>query len=552
MVSAGSVIAEHVSMIGRFWNDRRTRTPILVVWVASFGGALHAAVTTYFYLEVGASEADIGFIGFIMSLGALCFSPLCGWSLDVLGPFAPISVTASACALGCFFRGAATSPKGLYLGAAFLGLGVNMWTCVLAHLSNCFDRRQRSSVLSAFAVQETALRLLGKGLFPAGDYFLSHNLGISETLPKFRIHMGICTLFCMFGTAILAAERVSLTCTAPRGKAGAPGAAHATTLDPPFEVMAGAHGHGGCAPEEAAASHSRSWRAHAVMVGALLIQSFSTTVLAVLWPLFLRDRFSFSAAEYGAAAFTASLVATGSTASFPEFERKFGPFFTASACAAAAATSMALGFVVLPGGGPSPSVATGMLPLDGTSTAATEAAVVAREGMALHIALAVALHGTLLTLEPSLKSIFSLSVPPAAQGRSIGLMATIGGIGGMGGNLAGTWLYTTSKGWVGSPFAAGRLPFAAVALLLAVAAAAVGNLEEPRRANPEACLERGEKVAASTAAPPPGAPPATAVRPKAFAEPDGGPSNEAGDNDVDDSSGVCCLQRETSYDLKLD
>ena len=44
------------------WGDYRFRIPLLVIWVASFGGALHAPVTTYFYLEVGASETAIGAI----------------------------------------------------------------------------------------------------------------------------------------------------------------------------------------------------------------------------------------------------------------------------------------------------------------------------------------------------------------------------------------------------------------------------------------------------------------------------------------------------------
>jgi hypothetical protein len=32
------------------------RGPMLVIWGASFGGALHAPVTTFFYLKLGATE----------------------------------------------------------------------------------------------------------------------------------------------------------------------------------------------------------------------------------------------------------------------------------------------------------------------------------------------------------------------------------------------------------------------------------------------------------------------------------------------------------------
>lgn len=94
MAGLASIVHEQVFMARCFWADRRTRTPILIIWVASFGGALHASVTTYFYLEVGASEIEIGYIGFLMSLGAMVLSPLAGYVLDTYGPFAPIFVTA--------------------------------------------------------------------------------------------------------------------------------------------------------------------------------------------------------------------------------------------------------------------------------------------------------------------------------------------------------------------------------------------------------------------------------------------------------------------------
>ena len=76
MVALSAVLADQLLTVLAFWGDRRTKTPILIIWVASFGGALHAAVTSYYYLEIGASEIDIGYIGFIMSLG-FAMAPLC-------------------------------------------------------------------------------------------------------------------------------------------------------------------------------------------------------------------------------------------------------------------------------------------------------------------------------------------------------------------------------------------------------------------------------------------------------------------------------------------
>jgi hypothetical protein len=54
---------------------------------------------------------------------------------------------------------------------------------------------------------------------------------------------------------------------------------------------------------------------------ALLIQSISTTFLAVLWPLLSKDLFSLSAHKFGIITFISSIVSTGAMASFPIVER---------------------------------------------------------------------------------------------------------------------------------------------------------------------------------------------------------------------------------------
>ena len=72
----------HFDLLLMFWRDKAFRAPMLVIWVASFGGALHAPVTTYFYLEVGATATDIGWMGFTATLGGLVHAPFYGWLLD--------------------------------------------------------------------------------------------------------------------------------------------------------------------------------------------------------------------------------------------------------------------------------------------------------------------------------------------------------------------------------------------------------------------------------------------------------------------------------------
>ena len=73
------VLADHSDLLLELWRDDRFRTPMLVIWVASFGGALHAPVSTFYYMAIGASETDLGAIGVMMSLSSLVLSPLYGW-----------------------------------------------------------------------------------------------------------------------------------------------------------------------------------------------------------------------------------------------------------------------------------------------------------------------------------------------------------------------------------------------------------------------------------------------------------------------------------------
>lgn len=59
-----------------FWRNPMFRYPLVVVWVASIGGALHEPVVTFFYLKVGATEMDIGMLGLVKTIGTLVLAPL--------------------------------------------------------------------------------------------------------------------------------------------------------------------------------------------------------------------------------------------------------------------------------------------------------------------------------------------------------------------------------------------------------------------------------------------------------------------------------------------
>ena len=47
-------------LAARFCSAPVLRLPVLLLWVAVFGGSLHAPCTTFFYLSVGASQEQVG------------------------------------------------------------------------------------------------------------------------------------------------------------------------------------------------------------------------------------------------------------------------------------------------------------------------------------------------------------------------------------------------------------------------------------------------------------------------------------------------------------
>eukprot|EP01052_Picozoa_sp_SAG31_P006290 SAG31_NODE_287_length_18430_cov_8.127544_15_plen_171_part_00 len=67
--------------------------------------------------------------------------------------------------------------------------------------------------------------------------------------------------------------------------------------------------------------------------------------------------------------------------------------------------------------------------------------VAAAVTVAWHITLALFMFVSLAALEPSLKSLASLQLPPRLQGSSFGGLAALSALGGVIGNLAGTRLY---------------------------------------------------------------------------------------------------------------
>jgi MFS family permease len=196
IMTISSLIHSQLSTLHLFLSTPSTRTPTILLLIASFGSSLHHPVTTFFYLAViGESAAvSIGTLGFIQGLGGTVGGPIVGWALDKFGPWIPIVVTATACSLGCLWRGFAKNLAHLQMGAVLNGVGVNLWTVVLGHLVKSFPPSKRSEVFSGIGIQLAVVQICGKALFPLIEYTLKNVVGISEDLLRYRLQW-VCALY---------------------------------------------------------------------------------------------------------------------------------------------------------------------------------------------------------------------------------------------------------------------------------------------------------------------------------------------------------------------
>ncbi|KAL9190488.1 hypothetical protein ACHAXT_007699 [Thalassiosira profunda] len=625
--SLRAILSSQRHTLRLFLSNPRTRTPITVLYVASFGGALHHAVTTYYYLAIGANEMDIGQLGFIMSVGALVGSPISGLALDKYGPWIPISVTAGCCAWGCLWRGMASGLASLRAGAILLGVGVNLWTVVLGHLAKSFPASMRSEVLSGFGVQTTLVQLAGKGVFPFVEYALHRMVGMEDALKRYRIHMGLCTFFCFYGTFALFWDRrnvqqqqigdkvkymhkhsdivdelevedgsdmnngrqfeeVELTSTSSvngdsvhslsmseRGESFADNSREASLIDetePKGEPEATPQT---ASAEEGSSSNPRRANRHLVttlvLTLALLLQAVSTTVLTVLWPLLAHDRFDLSAHVFGVLTFVSSVASTGAVAAFPVVERwekvggrvrcaGWGFGLGAVLCALFCVCSFGDYWSEVEGdfigtAGDVMEVEASANRLLGGGESGAIQQLHWRKRFLLHALSAMALQSALFFLEPSLKSLLSIVVhAPSSKTKSsslggvVGFMQTLGSIGGMIGNLAGTYAYKLSKdAGRNAPhiLQGGSLPFVAAAICMLVVSALIFSLEEPAHLEAMQAEEGGYSKLSHDG---------DVEHGRASGGGGDGADSEPGEAEQEATEGCCLALRETTYDLKLD
>ena len=409
--------SQHLQVLRDFWYTRALRVPMLLIWIAAFGGALHAPCTAYFLTALGASPTDIGNMGMLIGLGELLMAPLYGWVLDKVSPFHAIVATGGFCTIGCIVRGATPNLAGAYVGAGLVGLGAaNLWTVVLTYASSVLPASRRSAVVAGFSLQVLVLNIVGKAAYTPCVYALAA-AGVDDDLSRWRVMMCTCPLFCVFGWVALPLCGRAV----PRGPLGADG--RVSAADPTEEVAAAEEGASAKpAPSSGGGGGDARPVLFSVCAACIFLAAYAKASISVLWPLYLRDAYAYADAEYSALLLTQNVLTAAAVAALPSLSTRLGAAALAPPlCALAAATSLAVFNDAAP---------------------------------RRHAAYAIVFFAAHAMLFATLQALGSLLVPAAAQGRAFATLAMLASLGDVAGNGAATRLYAHAH----TPYIASALP----------------------------------------------------------------------------------------------
>lgn len=417
---------EQARLVATMVRRKELFVPMLGIWVASFGGALHAPVTTYFHMEVGASTSQIGNFGAIKTVGVLLMSPFYGWLLDARSAYLPAVLSAFCCTFGCLLQGFAGSVQALYVASLLLALGaVNFWNVVQAYVALAMPREQRPVVVTGFQVQVSVLRLLGTSLYPSWDALLLH-FGVRARALRYHIHMSLCSLFCVLAFFNILTRFEPLELGAPSSHELSKG-----TGDRPVQRTQ-----------------------LALLLGTLVVHSFGETVVTVLWPLHIR-KLGWDSHEYAYLQLLSQLMVILATVQYPTVSRLLGQRMTATALLFAASVTCACAFLQYES---SPY------------------------GQAMHTVNALAFLSVCGATKVCFLHLATLAVPPALQGRAFSLLNMLSSLGAIIGNLFGTRLadHETPLG-VATPFLMASCLFGAMGVAvfaaLTIPDAGAGSVE---------------------------------------------------------------------------
>jgi len=329
----------------------------------------------------------------------------------------PILLSAFCCSFGCLFRGMVPAGNMVALYAAHVVLAsgaVNFWNNVLAYAALATPRDQRHVVIAGFQAQVSALNLLGTAIYPSADSMLVAG-GVEDNLMRYRVHMSVCSLFCVFGFFYM------LVRFRPAARTDADAAAKekekVEQTVPKFQLC--------------------------VLLAGLIVQAFGETVVTVLWPLHIR-KLGWDSHEYAYLELSSKLLIIVGQMSYPALLRIFGAKTLASALPIIAWFTSAAAFLQ-----PSTSYI----------------------GLMQHVINALAFLACCGMMKVCFQHLATLAVPPALQGRTFLLLAMLSSVGGIAGNLFGTRLLEHESLFT----AKGATPFLMASSLFLIAGCAVAG-----------------------------------------------------------------------------
>lgn len=405
--------SEQLGLLGIMVRRTELFVPMLGIWVATFGGALHAPVSTYFQMEVGATMSQIGNFGVIKTCGVLLMSTFYGWLLDTRSAYLPAVLTSFCCTFGCLFHGFALDVHSIYLSQVILGLGAqNFWNVVGAYVAMATPRDQRSVVMSGFNVQVAALRLLGLSLYPSIDSLLIAS-GFEEKLFRYRIHMSVCSIFC-----IVPFFYIVLRFKPSVQKEQQEQSRESEKLDQPIKKAQ-----------------------LALLLATLVAQAFGETVVTVLWPVHIK-KLGWDSHVYAYLQLASQFLVIAGTVGYPPITRLVGQRATASALPLIASFTAAAAFLQ-----PDPSLF----------------------GQTMHVFNALGFISVCGVMKVCFQHLTTLAVPPQLQGRIFSLLNMLSSLGAIAGNLFGTRFAEHETAYTGkgaTPFLLASSMFCTVGFLV--------------------------------------------------------------------------------------
>lgn len=407
-----SALVSQARLAKELFLDARFRAPLISIWVATAGGALHDPVTTFFYLELGITSVQLGYIQAIALTSAFALSPVYGYYLDTRGSYIPLLLSCFLCGLGCLIRCIATNVTWLYVGAAVLGLGGgNLWTITLTHLTVYAEESRRSTVVAAFTFQVTTLRILGKAAYPAWNHVVQHMLGIEDTLFRYRIHMSTCVFMCFFGFLwMFFVDGVAVKNLKPRA---------ASTNQNQIDEVEALIGETRTQTTQSAVTKKREEtklkrKAFVVLFVALMVQASAEAAVTTLWPLYVKDSFHFGPTGFSYMLLSCTVFSAGMLATISNLGNAYGDRRVLLSIMVGALVGSLVAF----------RLHSPFWPL-----------------VVLHTVFATVFFACCTSMDPLIKSMTTFVVPPSYAGRMFSLLSVATGIGKIGANLAATRIY---------------------------------------------------------------------------------------------------------------